>query len=107
MSWKPMLKIDRSTEDGAVRLALSGRIEGAGLAELERTIACETAMRAAITVDLKEVRLLDREAVRFLVKCETAGIRLVGAPAYVREWVAREQNGLTAGPPDNSSNGDS
>jgi hypothetical protein len=94
-----MLRIERSTEGGAVRIALSGRVTGADLMNLERTIAGEAVARAAITLDLGEVRLVDREAVRFLVKCDAAGMRLANCPAYVREWMSRERKGSTDEPP--------
>lgn len=90
---RPMLKIERAAESGRVRLALSGRIQRLDLAELERSIAGESVGPAFITVDLEEVRLVDRDAIRFLVSCETAGIRLVRTPAYVLEWMASERDG--------------
>ena len=42
-----------------------------------------------IAFDLQEVRLVDREAVRFLADCETRGIKLKNCPSYVREWIER------------------
>src|SRR5262245_34674997 len=87
-----MLRIRRSMEAENVRFALSGRIQGADLAELDRLIA-EEAPRRVSALDLAEVRLVDREAVTFLARCEANGIRLENCPAYVREWIAREQNG--------------
>ena len=44
-----------------------------------------------IVLDLVEVGLVDVEAVRFLVQCETQGVRIARCPAYVREWMAREK----------------
>lgn len=46
---------------------------------------------SGIAFDLQEVRLVDREAVRFLADCETRGIKLKNCPSYVREWI--EQGG--------------
>jgi hypothetical protein len=86
-----MLRIERSVEGGEVRLVLSGGIQGETLAKLERTIASETVVPVAISIDLAEVRLVDREAVRFLVECEAGGIRLANCPAYVREWIGTDQ----------------
>ncbi len=45
-----------------------------------------------IAFDLQEVRLVDREAVRFLADCETRGIKLKNCPSYVREWIERGGN---------------
>ena len=84
-----MLKIQRSTDAGHVRLALSGRIEKQHLAELQRVIE-EDACRYGVTLDLEEVRLVDRDVVGFLARWESAGIRLENCPAYVREWITME-----------------
>jgi len=85
-----MLKIQRVEKDEQVRLALSGRIEAAHVAELRRLIDDESRHRA-ITLDLKEVQLVDRDTVMFLARCESAGITLENACSYVREWIAREE----------------
>ena len=45
-----------------------------------------------IILDLGDVRLADRDAVRFLRDCETDGVKLENCPAYIREWMDREQD---------------
>jgi hypothetical protein len=45
-----------------------------------------------IILDLRDVRLADRDAVRFLRGCEADGMKLVDCPAYVREWMDREKD---------------
>jgi hypothetical protein len=45
-----------------------------------------------IILDLRDVRLADRDAVRFLMGCEADGIKLENCPAYVREWMDREKD---------------
>lgn len=42
-------------------------------------------------LDLSEVTLVDQEVIRFLIRCEDAGIELVECPPYVREWILRER----------------
>ena len=84
-----VLRIQRSADAGHVRLALSGRIEKQHLAELQRVIE-EDACRHALTLDLEEVRLVDRDVVGFLARWEAAGVRLENCPAYVREWITIE-----------------
>ena len=54
--------------------------------ELQKLIEAEAEV-AAITFDLQEVRLVDREAVRFLASCESRGIKLRNCPPYIREWI--------------------
>ena len=86
-----MLKIQRTVHDGNVRIVLSGRIEREHLAELQRVID-EDAPHKLVTLDLEDVRLVDREAVGFLARCEGTGIRLKNCSPYVREWISREEN---------------
>jgi predicted metal-binding protein len=44
-----------------------------------------------IILDLREVRLADRDAVKFLRDCEAHGMKPENCPAYVREWMDREE----------------
>jgi predicted metal-binding protein len=45
-----------------------------------------------IILDLRDLRLMDRDAVRFLRTCEADGMRLENCPAYVREWMDTEKD---------------
>ena len=85
-----MLRIQRSAEGECVVFTLSGRIQAEDAAEVQRLCELE-AKEQSITLDLHEVKLVDREAVRFLARCEAAGITLVHCPAYIREWIEREK----------------
>jgi hypothetical protein len=87
-----MLRIQRSVEADYVVFALSGRIEAEDLAELQRLCRSETDDQDFV-LDLGDVRLVNRAAVRFLANCETAGTRLRNCPAYVREWISKERDG--------------
>src|SRR5262249_37930416 len=83
-----MLKIQRSVKASKVQFALSGRIEREHLGELRRLIDEDTQRGGAITLDLGEVQLVDREAVEFLACSEANGVRLRNCPLYLREWIA-------------------
>ena len=83
-----MLKIQRSA-NGKVVFTLSGRIEADDLAELRRVLDLEVADQL-LALDLKDVTLLDRDAVKFLARREADGIQLENCPAYIREWIERE-----------------
>lgn len=83
------LKIQRAVRGDAVVFTLSGRIEGERVDELQRLFESATGCRG-IVLDLEEVDLVDREAVRFLGGCVADGIRLERCPAYIREWILRE-----------------
>jgi predicted metal-binding protein len=45
-----------------------------------------------IILDLRDVSLADRDAVRFLRGCERDGMKFENCPAYVREWMDREKD---------------
>ena len=81
-----MLRIRRSEVAGFTVFALSGRIEEADVLELQGLLDAE-ATPMTVAVDLAEVRLVDREAVRFLAVAKDHGIELRNCPAYIREWI--------------------
>lgn len=83
-----MFKIGRSEDGEFATFALSGRIEEDQLSELQKLLDRELgANQKKITLDLVDVRLVDRPAVKFLGACEVRGIRLKNCPSYVREWI--------------------
>ena len=70
---------------------LSGRIEQQAITELRRLFEPQTDYRD-IVLDLKEVGVIDRDAIRFLVRCEADGITLENCTPYIREWIQREKD---------------
>jgi len=83
------LRIERSARQRFMVLTLSGRLEAAHIPELKELFDRDY---RNIILDLRDVRLADRDAVRFLRGCEADGMRLEDCPAYVREWMDREKN---------------
>ena len=86
-----MLKIKREANDEVV-FTLSGRMDAENVVELKTLFASEAQSRR-IVLDLKDLTLVDREAVRFLESSETDSIKLRNCPAYIREWITRERGG--------------
>ena len=84
-----MLKITRAV-NGEVVIKLSGRMDVENIAELETLVRKEADGRR-IVLDLKDLTLVDRDAVRFLGSCEADNIKLKNCPAYIREWITRER----------------
>jgi ABC-type transporter Mla MlaB component len=84
------LKIERSTSDEYVIFTLSGRIQREHLTELSNLVGLGSAEQKVV-LDLSEVKLVDREAVKLLSQCELAGARLDNCPAYIREWIWKER----------------
>ena len=85
-----MLKIVRSAKADFVLFTLSGHIDGEHAAELQVAFDGET---LPIVLDLREVKRVDREVVADLARWNTDGIKFENCPAYVREWIARTQEG--------------
>jgi predicted metal-binding protein len=83
------LRIERSVRDGVMIFALSGRMKAEEVAELKALFATDY---RSIVLDLRDVRLADRDAVKFLRDCERDGMKLENCPAYVREWMDREKD---------------
>jgi hypothetical protein len=81
-----MLRIQKSEDQASAIFALSGRIEGTNLPELQALFDSEP-LPADMALDLEELRLVDRKAVRFLAACEARGIQLRHCPSYIREWI--------------------
>ena len=82
-----MLKIQRSS-NGQIIFTLIGRMKAERVAELKALLKSETGTQQ-IVLDLKDLTLVDRDAVRFLENCEADGIKIKNCPAYVREWMER------------------
>jgi anti-anti-sigma regulatory factor len=84
-----MLKITRAA-NGEVIFSVSGRMDAENLDELKQLFIAESRGRH-MALDLKELTLVDQDAVRFLERCEADNIRLKNCPAYIREWITRER----------------
>ena len=82
-------RIPRSVQAGAIRFVLSGVLDTELAARREALIASEG--DGGIVLDLKDVTLVDRAAVRFLA-VEAAGTEIVNCPEYVRIWIAAEND---------------
>ena len=83
-----MLKIQRSA-NGRVVFKLSGRIEAEDLKELRELLALEITGQQLV-LDLRDVTLVNQDAVEFLASCEADSIMLENCPPYIREWIGRE-----------------
>ena len=78
-------------------LCISGKLTGEHVDTLRNLLRQEL---GALAIDLKNVSLVDREAVQFLALTEYNGTELRNCPAYVREWVTRERAEMHAERPD-------
>jgi hypothetical protein len=47
--------------------------------------------RRVVAIELAEVELVSRDAVKLLIAAEAEGIELRSCPAYIREWITNER----------------
>jgi anti-anti-sigma regulatory factor len=86
-----MLRIQRSA-NGEVVFTLSGEMDQEPITELETLINSET-NGTRIVLDLRDVTLVNEDAVIFLDRCESKGLTLVNCPPYIGEWIKRLRQG--------------
>jgi hypothetical protein len=89
-----MLRIEKIPGKTSTVLELSGWIQEENLSELQREIEqCGDPP----ALDLKDVHLLDRPSVRFLIQCEARGIPLLNCSLFIRVWIASERRQSSPG----------
>jgi hypothetical protein len=86
-----MLKIQRSA-NGRVVFTVSGRMEAEDVKQLRELLALETAGQQLV-LDLRDVTLVNQDAVKFLGSCEADSTKLENCPAYVRKWIEQARGG--------------
>jgi anti-anti-sigma regulatory factor len=83
-----MIRIGTVERRDLVMFALSGRIQAEDLPELKRIMESYS---KPVVLDLTGVKLVDRDAVRFLANLETDNVTITNCPPYIREWILRER----------------
>jgi hypothetical protein len=83
-----IVKIETIREADCTVIRLIGRLEAEYLSELKGQIR---AGEGSIVFEMDELTFVDLHTVRFFIECERRGVELRGCPAYIREWIAREQ----------------
>ena len=85
-----------------VVLRISGRLVAEHVDTLRTSLGQEG---RGVTVDLKDVRLADLEAVKLLDAAEASGTELANCPRYIREWITRERTATKPGKPEHGTGG--
>jgi hypothetical protein len=84
------LRIETAARGRFSVFILSGHIAADAIAGLKTLCELQTDCRD-IVVDLKDVSVVDREAMRFFARCEAACVKLENCTPYIREWMEREK----------------
>ena len=77
--------------EGRVSLRVSGRLAGDNVEMLRTLLEQENNV---LTLDLKDVRLVDGDAVKLLAIHESNGVRIDNCPLYIREWIRCEREAM-------------
>jgi anti-anti-sigma regulatory factor len=85
-----MLRIERSA-NAQVVFTLSGRIQTEDIQHFQQLLVVETSGQQLI-FDLRDVTLINQDAVTFLAHCEVDGIRLENCPLHIRNWIDQEKH---------------
>ena len=84
-------RIETAARGSFTVFILSGRIEASAITELRRLCEGETDLRD-IVFDLKDVTVVNRDVMRFFIRCEADGVKLENCTPYIREWMEREKD---------------
>ena len=84
-----MLRIERSGNSEVV-FTLSGRMQAADIEQFQQLLIAE-APGQSVTFDLRDVTLVNQDAVTFLAGCEVKRIKLENCPLHVRNWIDQEK----------------
>jgi len=82
-----VLRIEKVSDRPHMILRLSGRLQSEHVDQLRAQIEGST---EKVILDLEEVKLVDRDVVRFLGLCEANGIELIQCSTYIRDWIDRD-----------------
>ena len=83
-----VLRIEKVSDGLLMILRLSGRLQSEHVDQLRDQIERST---HRVILDLEEVKLVDRDVVRFLGLCEANGVELNQCSPYIRDWIVREK----------------
>ena len=84
-----MLRIERSA-NGQVVFTLSGRMQTEDIEQVRQLLVVE-APGQRLMFNLRDVTLVNQDAVTFLADCEAKGIKLESCPLHVRNWIDQEK----------------
>jgi hypothetical protein len=84
-----MLRIERSA-NGQMVFTLSGRMQTEDIDQLQQLLVAETPGQL-VMFNMRDVTLVNQDAVTFLAHCEVKGIELESCPLHIRNWIDQEK----------------
>jgi anti-anti-sigma regulatory factor len=75
---------------GPVTFLVAGRVDAACIADFERAFGAARRLGKDIRLDLREVTLVDRPGLQYLIDLACDEVTLVNCPEYVKRWMRRD-----------------
>jgi len=86
---KMVLRIEKDSDGHRTTIRLIGRMRREHLEEVKAQIK-DSGPR--VSLDLRELSLVDVDVVCFLGICQSEGVELLDSSPYISDWIARERN---------------
>lgn len=83
-------RVERSVDSSTVTFAVSGTLNATRAADLHALVDRERDVK--VLVDLRDVTLVERDAVPLLAEVRARGAELVNCPKYLRLWTVAERD---------------
>jgi ABC-type transporter Mla MlaB component len=78
----------------SVTLLLDGKFSEDALPALRQSISAARQTKQTIYIDLSEVTLVDRKAVKYISEQAAHDIKLVNCPIYLRRWIRQVSDAI-------------
>jgi ABC-type transporter Mla MlaB component len=75
--------------DKSITLLLNGKFSEDSIPELAQSLSDAKQEHDCVVIDLSEVTLVDRHAVRYFSEQASEEVKLVNCPIYLRRWIAQ------------------
>ena len=80
---------ETNPSERSITLLLNGKFDEEALPELAQSISEAKDSNQRVLIDLSEVTLVDRKAVRYFSEQTGPNVLLVNCPIYLRSWIMR------------------
>lgn len=73
----------------SITLLLNGKFSEDAISELAQSLSEAKRKHDRVVLDLSEVTLVDRQAVRYFSEQASEEVKLVNCPIYLRRWITQ------------------
>jgi ABC-type transporter Mla MlaB component len=78
-------------DEKTLRLCLCGQFTAEYVGELEKALNTVAGSSQSVAIDMTNVTLVDREAMKFLCNTHSKDIPVENIPPYVQRWIEQEK----------------